>query len=392
MNNRAVHPVKITRRQALQCIGVTVGTAVGPWVISSRARAENSEVNVLMWADSLPAGFLQAFTAETGIKINHTAVNSNREILTKMKATGGRGFDVCGPSSIHSPQWASLDLLQPIDPGRLKNFGNLHAGMLQVGEQEWNFDEKGLHWLPHVWGTEGVAWRTDFWKPPREGEVPSYGDCWQPDVEGKVMLRPHSGMLGAGLYLETGGTLEPGAMRRAYTDEKTMRSTWQVVTDFCIKNKTQIKFFWNDPASQKSGLLGNEVHVGQVWDRPIIELMNDGKAVQYRAPVEGALTWVDGLSISSKAPDLDAVYAFVDYCLRPEAAGKAIDGGGDTSYGGHGYNSAVVGAEEHATTAYRGTFSAVYPAGAIDNLWFWAPEPQWYIDIRTEFRDKFFNA
>ena len=58
------------------------------------------------------------------------------------------------------------------------------------------------------------------------------------------MMRPHSGMLGAGLYLETTGALDPGAIARAYADEATMRKTWQVVTDFCIKHKSQIKLFW----------------------------------------------------------------------------------------------------------------------------------------------------
>ena len=29
------------------------------------------------------------------------------------------------------------------------------------------FGGKGSHWLPMIWGTEGVAWRTDQWSPPR---------------------------------------------------------------------------------------------------------------------------------------------------------------------------------------------------------------------------------
>ena len=97
--------------------------------------------------------------------------------------------------------------------------------MLKVGDEEWNFDGKGSHWLPHIWGTEAVAWRTDLYTPP--GGVPSYGNIWAEDVRGKTMMRPHSGMLGAGLYLETTGQLEPGDMKRAYSDEKVMRGIWQ---------------------------------------------------------------------------------------------------------------------------------------------------------------------
>ena len=61
-------------------------------------------------------------------------------------------------------------------------------------------------------GTPVSGWRGEprttasgAWTPPRAGEIPSYGDVWQSDVKGKTMLRPHSGMLGAGLFLETTG-------------------------------------------------------------------------------------------------------------------------------------------------------------------------------------------
>ena len=111
-----------------------------------------------------------------------------------------------------------------------------------------------------------MAWRTDKWTPPRDSDIPSYGDLWQPDVEGETMMSPHSGMLGAGLYLEATGVLEEGAMRKAYTDEAAMRKTWTVVTDFCIKNKNQVKLLWNSADTQRNGLVNRGVVVGQTWE------------------------------------------------------------------------------------------------------------------------------
>ena len=85
--------------------------------------------------------------------------------------------------------------------------------------------------------------------------------------------------------------------------------------------------FWNDADTQKNGLLNEGVLVGQTWDGPPITLMNDGEPVQYRAPVEGSLAWVDGMALSQGAGDMDAIYAFLDFCYEPEPAGKSIDGG-----------------------------------------------------------------
>lgn len=380
---RNVDSVKTSRRSFLKAGGAAAGAAaVGPWVISSKALASSGELNILMWSDYLPANLLEAFTKETGIKVNYTGIGSNEEIINKMKATKGRGIDLCSPTNMRSLQWVELDLLQPFDQSRIKNLGNVNPAMLKVGETEWNFGDKGSHWLPHLWGTEAIAWRVDQYEP--EGGVPSYGNIWQEDVKGKTMMRPHSGMLGAGLYLETIGELEPGDMRKAYNDEATMRKIWEKVTAFCIKNKAQVKLFWNDADSQKNGFLNDGVVVGQTWDGPPLKMKSEGEPVTYQAPKEGALAWVDGMALSKESQNLEQVYAFVDFSFRAEVAGKAIDH--------HGYNSAVLGADKFASEQYKINFSEAYPGNALANLWPWPKEPQWYADVRTEYRNKFVNA
>jgi len=298
-----------------------------------------------------------------------------------MKATKGRGFDIISPTNVRSLQWSPLKLIQPFDMNRV-NTATVNSAMLRIGESEWNFEGKGVHWLPQIWGTEAMAWRTDLYAPP--GGQPSYGNVWQPEVQGKTMMRPHSGMLGAGLYMETIGKLTPGDVWRAYQSEEKMRPVWEKITKFCVDNKKQIKLFWNDADSQKNGLLNEGVVVGQTWDGPILALKSQGESVTYQAPREGALAWVDGMSIPTGAENMDQIYAFLEYVFLPEPAGRAIDK--------HGYNSAVLGADKFASAQYAKNFVEAYPGDALKNLNPWPSEAQWYADIRTEFRNKFVNA
>jgi spermidine/putrescine transport system substrate-binding protein len=241
---------------------------------------------------------------------------------------------------------------------------------------------QGLAWLPHIWGTEAIGWRTDLYAPP--GGIPSYGNIWDPEVKGKTMIRPHSGMLGAGLYMETIGELEPGAVWSAYESEEKMRPVWEKITAYCIKNKDQVKLFWNDADSQKNGFLNDGVIVGQTWDGPPLALKTAGEPVTYQAPKEGALAWVDGMSLSADAGNLEQAYAFIEFCYRPEPAGKAIDK--------HGYNSAVMGADQYAGDSYKKNFAEAYPGDALANLNPWPAEPQWYADVRTEYENKFVSV
>ena len=378
INNKA-----LSRRKFIKSgVAASAAVAVGPWVISSKALASSGEVNVLLWSDYLPNDYLEQFAAETGIKVNYTGIGSNEEIINKMKATKGKGVDICSPTNVRSGQWVDLDLLQPWDYSRISNIKNANSAMLSVGTNEWNFGGAGSHWLPHIWGTEAVAWRTDLYSPA--GGQPSYGNIWDGSAEGNTMIRPHSGMLGAGLYMETIGELEPGDVWRAYQSEAVMRPIWEKITAFCIANKAQIKLFWNDADTQKNGFLNDGVLVGQTWDGPPLAMKTAGEPVHYQAPAEGALAWVDGLSLSKAAANVDQAYAFVEFAYRKEPAGKAIDS--------HGYNSAVLGADKFAGAAYKKNFAEAYPADSLANLNPWPAEPQWYADVRTEYRNKFVNA
>ncbi len=173
-------------------------------------------------------------------------------------------------------------------------------------------------------------------------------------------------------------------MKKAYNDEATMRKTWATVTDFCIKNKAQVKLFWNDADTQKNGLLNEGVIVGQTWDGPPLALKNAGEPVMYRAPKEGAMAWVDGIAIPTGARNIDQIYAFIEVAYDAEPAGRAIDT--------HGYNSPVLGADKFASAQYAKNFGDAYPGNALSNLNPWPPTQPWYSDVRTEYVNKFESA
>ncbi len=372
-----------SRRRVIKGTGVASAAVIAaPWVINSSALSSSGEVNVTMWTDYIPANVIEDFTAATGIKVNFKELGSNEELINQMKATKGAGVDICSPTNNRSGQWVELGLLQPIDYGKIANIGNVNPAMLKVGDEEWNFGGKGSHWLAFIWGTEAIGWRTDMYTP--DGGIPSYGNIWDPEVAGKTMIRPHSGMLGAGLYMETIGALNPGDVWKAYTSEEAMRPIWEKITAWCIERKSQIKLFWNDTDSQKNGLLNDGVIVGQTWDGPVLAMKSAGEPVTYQAPKEGAMAWVDSMALSSAAANLEQAYELMNYVLDPAVAGKSIDT--------HGYNSAVIGADAHTGDAYKKNFAEAYPGDALANLNPWPAEPQWYADVRTEYRNKFVNA
>jgi len=334
-----------------------------------------------MWGEYLPDSVVAKFKDETGITVNHTKIGDNGEIIAKMKAGGGAGYDLASPTNMRALQWENLGVLQPFDMARITNLGNVNAAMVAVGDRDWNFGGKGSHWVPQLWGTESISWRTDKWTP--DG-LPSFGDIWEPNpgIDGAFMMgRTYSMMTGCGIWMHEQGKMD---FWSSYKDEDTMRKNWQVLTDYCISKKGNLVKFWSGADPQKQGFTSDGVIVGQTWDGPIAAMMKAGEPVAYQTTDEGALAWVDGITLSAKAENVDEAYELINFSFTPEIGGQTVNE--------IGYNSAVVGASDHYSDETKALSQAIYPGDTAGNLNPWPPEPPWYADARAEYANKFETA
>ena len=351
--------------------------AAGPWIVQD-AFSSSGELNAIVWTNYLTKEFLVGFTKKTGIKVNMTPLGSNEELINKLKASKGRGFDLITPTLNRKGQWEPLKLTQPWDLKKIPNLSNVEDAFVKAS-QAWTWGG-GQHHLPHIWGTEAMSFRTDLFKTSY-GKL-SLGDLWIPEMKGKIQGRPHSMMAGIGRHLANIGKLPP--FENAYKDEENMRKIWDGITKFAVEHKPWVKQFWNDHNTQKSGLMQNGVVLGQTWDGPAIELMKEGKPVQYMAPKEGAFAWLDGLCMPTGAKNKAQTYELVNAIYTADAAAdSAIK---------TGYNGTVKGTADKLDAKSKDAFNTSYPGDALSKLWWWPDEPTWYAQIRAEYRDKFVAA
>ena len=377
--NKTLKAAKVSRRSVLKGAAATgAAAAIGPWYIPNAFAAP--VVNVLMWGEYLPDSVVADFKAKTGITVNHTKIGDNGEIISKMKAGGGAGYDLASPTNMRALQWADLGVLAPFDMNRI-NTSAVNPGMLAVGERDWNFGGKGSHWVPQLWGTESISWRTDKWHP--DG-LPSFGDIWEPNpgIDGAFMMgRTYSMMTGCGIWMHHQGKMD---FWSSYNDEDTMRKNWETITEYCISKKGNLVKFWSGADPQKQGFTSDGVVVGQTWDGPIAAMMKAGEPVAYQTTDEGALAWIDGITMSAKAENIDEAYELINYSFTPETGGQTVNE--------IGYNSAVNGASDFYSDETKALAKAIYPGDTSTKLNPWPPEPPWYADARAEYANKFETA
>ena len=370
-----------TRRRVLKggmsALAVGGAASIGPWPVRD-AFSSSGECRVFIWTGYFPEPFIRKFESDTGIKLKITDLGANEQLLNKIKATRGRGFDLITPTLMRADQWRDLDLLKPWNPHRLP-LDNIEPRFLKASERDWTWT-LGLYHLPHLWGTEALAYRTDL-VDTAYGKL-SLGDLWRDDVKGAITGRPHSTMSGIGRYLASVGKLPP--FEDAYKDEDSMRSIWSEITAFAIDHKDWFRSFWNDAESLHDAFARNGAVIGQTWDGPMIELKNAGEPINYMAPLEGAFAWLDGFSLPAGAENIDQAYELLKACYEPKNAALQASLSG--------YNATVKNADKYLAEKAKIAFDEAYPGDALDRLWWWPTEPQWYADLRTGFRDRFLAA
>ena len=145
--------------------------------LASEAQADT--LRLLTWGGYAPEDVVAKFEEETGHTVEVTKSN-NEEMIAKLRATGGGGFDLAQPSQdrIMGPQM-EFGIYKPIDVSKL-NKELFITSMLDstMANTTVNGDVYGV---PHVWGTSGLVMNT-----AEAGEtVKDYTDLCAPEVAGK---------------------------------------------------------------------------------------------------------------------------------------------------------------------------------------------------------------
>lgn len=368
----------ISRRSLLKSTAIAGVALAAPAILKAKdALASSGTVNVFAWGDYVQDNMIEKFQKDTGITINLSTFGSNDEAEQKLKAAGGKGFDVIFPSVTNGPNYYPDGLLQPLDESKVE-MGKLIPSMVRDSVSLGATYRGDRMLLPFDWGTEAVT----FDSAAMPLEAVSYGSLFQNGA--KSAFRQKSVIMGVGLYLDAKGEIKSNRMLDVYKSEEDARRVWDACAKYVIANKGSIAAFWNNATEATNAFKQAGANIGQTWDTTGLLLNREDAKWKYRMPVEGGITWMDSMGIPSGAENIEQAYAFINAMLDPMMAGMFSMN--------TGYNSAVAGAAEHAGAEYKAQFNEVYNEQNLANLWWWQADTPWFAPLRQEYVDKITNA
>lgn len=237
-----------------------------------------------------------AYEEATGNTVVHEYFNSEQETLTKLRTNPG-AYDVVLINSSFTPQVVDEGLLAPIDASKLENFADLDPSF--VDNAGLNAGGK-LHGVPWAWGLTSIAVsNNDFDTPPDSLEV-----LWSDEYTGRVSIRDDA------VEAVQIGALATGQDINDIQDLEAVRTKLAELLP-------SISTYWGSENDWNQYMASGEFAVATYWSGSASRSIGKGLDITFVVPEEGAIGWLDGLSIPEASSNKDAAYAFIDWMIDP---------------------------------------------------------------------------
>jgi spermidine/putrescine transport system substrate-binding protein len=278
--------------------GIAVGALSALWLAGTGAAGAAEKIVISNWDGYMPADLLENFTKETGIEAELALHATNEEIMGKVTASGGKGFDIIFVSSPFAESLAHLGLASKLDHGQISNLSNLYSEAAELG-----YDPGNQHSMPYAWGTTGLCYRSDL----VSGSPSSWNDLLkpQPALEGKItMLSTDRWLLGAGLKA------------LGYSINSQDEGEIKAARDLLIEAKKSLLAY--DDTTFYSKLVSGEAHLVHAWDGWCNYGIADNDKIKFVIPSEGSDLWVDTMVVLESSANKAAAHKFLNYVLRAD--------------------------------------------------------------------------
>ncbi len=314
----------------------------------------NQTLRIITWKGYTPNKLVQKFEKETGINVEITYSN-NEEMIAKLRATRGGGFDLAQPSQdrIYAVQ-KRFKVYQPIDYSRIKT-SEFVPSMLAAVKKNTLVNGKSYA-VPFAYGTSGLIVNKKFAPNAKD-----YTALLNPKYKGKISYRLKRPTL---IGIAYGLGYDPFA---AYKNKEKYAKIMKIVEKKLIAAKPLVLNYWANGDSLLEMMRSGEVVVAMGWDGGGWKLHKENPNIDFVAPKSGALGWIDTFAIPAKSQNVSAAYKWINFMMEPKNAAYFTNQSG--------YGSASKGTAKYLKKEIRENFERSFTKADIDNIKWYPPVP-----------------
>jgi spermidine/putrescine transport system substrate-binding protein len=285
--------------------GAGTATAEPASAPASETGGQGGTLTISNWDKYMPKDLIPSFEKATGIKVKLAKHATNEEIMGKLEAANGGGYDLVFVSgqfaeSLRKRGWAAA-----IDGAKIPNLKNLYPEASKLP-----YDPGNTHSVPYTWGTTGLCYRSD--------KVQGTPDSWSALLQPSAALKGKTTMLATDRWL-----LLPALKQLGFSANTTDANQLKQARDVLLETKKTLLAY--DDTTFYSKLVSGEASLVEAWDGWCNYGIAENKKIKFVVPKEGADIWTDTMVVLESSKNKDAAMKFIDWVLRPESGQGVVD-------------------------------------------------------------------
>jgi spermidine/putrescine-binding protein len=269
----------------------------------------SGSLRLFAYSDTASDIILDPFRKENpGLTLKTATFDSVQEGAAKL--AGGFEADVVNVCSDEYQPLVTRGLLRPIDPNAIEGWDKL-AFRDNEGVQN---DDGTINFVPVAAGPQGLLYNTEEVTPAPD----SWAVLYDPRYAGRVSIDGGTWLTPIAETAMALGIPDPMNL----TDEQVEQAKEKLED-----GRSQFRSFTGSDSEKLNLFKGGEVVLADGGRFNALQLQAEGIPVKWVAPKEGALSWVCGLGITSKAQNIPAAYKLINYFVSKQAQAIAAQNG-----------------------------------------------------------------
>ena len=267
----------------------------------TRAIAYEKSINVLVWPTELDPEFIADFEKQTGIKVYFSYVETNEEVLAKLRLSRLDNYDLIMASDYMIEQMVCNKLVQPLSKNEFRHWASLYPQLCNC-----YFDRDNRYSIPFFWDVYGLCLDTQYIAPGDAQEV-GWGLIFDSSkIVGSIgMIEDYrEAVILAGVYLwQNTNVLES-------------LQDLSVIRDLLRNQKKWVARYTDARAG--SLIASQVVKCAVTISTDIVRLQPYHKNIAFVVPNHGKFMIIDSFAIPAATSKQEYVYQFLNYIYNPQ--------------------------------------------------------------------------
>lgn len=256
-----------------------------------------SRVTVMIYSEYIDPDMIKDFEAKTGYALQIELYEAQEEMISKLQTVGTAQYDVVIASDVVIQQMVHLGLIAKIDTNKVPNRKNVASPFKNP-----SYDPTNTYTLPYLWGTTGILYR--------DSEIDPMNASYSMLFDSKNTKGNFS------LLEESRSMLSMALQAKGFDANSTSKDEINQAVEYILQAKKDPHFLGFDGSvGGKDKVLSKMDWAAIVFNGEAMAAIDEDSTLQFAIPVEGSFMWVDAMTLSSKAPNPDGAYAFMNYIL-----------------------------------------------------------------------------